>query len=317
MKMHRMGRKLRHTKGTTQHRKKDAKKGARKLDKTKNNKAKKKGKGKKKNAKKKRLREKEKLKKERDRKKLQRIRNKKKKKKIQKQKQQAKRKQKHEEKKKQQQKEKEKKKLKSSKNRRRRKTKRKTIEETNISKKRTKAAQRDEKQWSKKEKQLVKMWKDWLPLPSASMQSLLRERMDACNWGDFSGHSNSTNLIPRSDHPQDGIIEIWAPFLNPFDISAKDEAREFEDDLGEERGDVSLEMKFDRLDVALYDVEADPEERTDLREELPVVFADLRQRALFHLTNVVPEDFPAQEQAGHPRNFGGVFSPGWCQPKYL
>merc|ERR1712203_706446 len=70
MKMDRMGRKLRHTKGTIQHRKKDAKKGARKLGKTKNNKAKKKGKGKKKNAKKKRLREKEKLKKERDRKKL-------------------------------------------------------------------------------------------------------------------------------------------------------------------------------------------------------------------------------------------------------
>ena len=186
-----------------------------------------------------------------------------------------------------------------------------------ISKERTKATQRDEKQSSKKEKQLVKMWKDWLPLPSPSMQSLLRQRMDACNWGDFSGHSNSTNLIPRSDHPQDGIIEIWAPFLNPFDISAKDEAREFEDDLQEERGDVSLEMKFDRLDVALYDVEADPEERTDLRVELPVVFADLRQRALFHLANVVPEDFPAQDQAGHPRNFGGVFSPGWCQPKYL
>merc|ERR1711953_325596 len=78
-----------------------------------------------------------------------------------------------------------------------------------------------------------------------------------------------------------------------------------------------IERKFDSLDIAMYDVEADPEERNDLRAELPSVFSDLRERAIRHLANVVEADFPPADFSGHPRNFGGNFSPGWCQPKYL
>merc|ERR1712210_327799 len=155
----------------------------------------------------------------------------------------------------------------------------------------------------KKEKKLTKIWKDWLPLPSLEMQSLLRHRMADCNWEDFSdsGHSNTTHLIPRSDLLRGNIVEILSPMLlNPFDISAEDEKR-----------------KFDSLDIAMYDVEADPEERSDLRDELPSVFADLRDRAIRHLANVVEADFPPADFSGHPRNFGGNFSPGWCRPKYL
>ena len=54
------------------------------------------------------------------------------------------------------------------------------------------------------------------------------------------------------------------------------------------------------------------QERHDLKDKLPVVFAYLKQRALFHLKNVVEADFPPQDFSGHPRNFGGLFSPGWC-----
>ena len=79
--------------------------------------------------------------------------------------------------------------------------------------------------------------------------------------------------------------------------------------------DMSLERVFDSLDIALYDLEADPEERSDLRHQLPEVFSDLRRRALLHLATVVEEDFPEQDFNGHPRNQGGYFSPGWCQAK--
>ena len=40
-----------------------------------------------------------------------------------------------------------------------------------------------------------------------------------------------------------------------------------------------------------------------------------RSRVLYHLKNISPEDFPPSDFSGHPRNFDGAFSPGWCTPK--
>lgn len=274
-----------------------------------------------KQSKKKRAREKkrEKLKRERDRKKLQRLREKKKR--------QKKRLQKEEEKKRKKVHKEALKKKKISKKKRLDQISRENSESSIEVKIRNpkKTTRREEKQDArdsvKKEKKLTKIWKDWLPLPSLEMQSLLRHRMADCNWEDFSdsGHSNTTHLIPRSDLLRGNIVEILSPMLlNPFDISAEDEASEFEeDDEREERMEARIERKFDSLDIAMYDVEADPEERTDLRDELPSVFADLRDRAIRHLANVVEADFPPADFSGHPRNFGGNFSPGWCRPKYL
>ena len=269
-----------------------------------------------KQSKKKRAREKkrEKLKRERDRKKLQRLRAKKKRQKQRLQKEEEReRKKVHKEAIK-------KKKISERKslNQRSRENSEDSIELKIRNPKKT--TRRGEKQDEKKEKKLTKIWKDWLPLPSLEMQSLLRSRMADCNWEDFSdsGHSNTTHLIPRSDLLRGNIVEILSPMLlNPFDISAEDEASEFEEDEREERMEARIERKFDSLDIAMYDVEADPEERTDLRDELPSVFADLRARAIRHLANVVEADFPPADFSGHPRNFGGNFSPGWCQPKYL
>ena len=158
---------------------------------------------------------------------------------------------------------------------------------------------------------------------------MLRLRMDQCNWKDFteSGHSEDLQLIPRSAFQVGDIVQIMDPMLNPFNISSEDEAREFEDDdydfvsLTKERKDPAtrkaerlMERRFDNLDIAMYNVVDDPVERVDLRFDLPEIFDDLKRRALKHLENVVPEDFPEQDFSGHPRMFGGVFSPGWCKP---
>ena len=271
-------------------------------------------------SKKKRAREKkrEKLKRERDRKKLQRLREKKKR--------QKQRLQKEEEREQKKAHKETIKKKKTSKNKRLDQRSRENSKDSIELKIRNpkKTTRREEKQDArdsvKKEKKLTKIWKDWLPLPSLEMQSLLRHRMADCNWEDFSdsGHSNTTHLIPRSDLLHGNIVEILSPMLlNPFDISAEDEASEFEENEREERMEARIERKFDSLDIAMYDVEADPEERTDLRDKLPSVFADLRERAIHHLANVVEADFPPADFSGHPRNFGGNFSPGWCRPKYL
>ena len=81
--------------------------------------------------------------------------------------------------------------------------------------------------------------------------------------------------------------------------------------------DLKLEKLFNKLDFAMYNVIDDPEERNDLKHDLPAIYQQLRKRTLEHLKNIVPEDFPEQDFAGHPNKLNGYFSPGWCEPKYI
>ena len=81
--------------------------------------------------------------------------------------------------------------------------------------------------------------------------------------------------------------------------------------------DLKLEKLFNKLDFAMYNVIDDPEERNDLKHDLPAIYQQLRKRTLEHLKNIVPEDFPEQDFSGHPNKLNGYFSPGWCEPKYI
>ena len=115
------------------------------------------------------------------------------------------------------------------------------------------------------------------------------------------------------------MVQLINPMLNPYNISAEDEDSEFDinsiDTNTEKKMDI--EELFDKVDIAMYNVIEDPQEKNDLRCELPEIFAQLRLRAIYHLKHLVPADFPTQDFSGHPSNFQGYFSPGWCQPKYL
>ena len=176
---------------------------------------------------------------------------------------------------------------------------------------------RSQRRDEKKEKKLNKIWKDWLPHPSEEIQNMLRLRMDDCNWEDFSdsGHTEDLHLIPRSSFSFGDMVQIIDPMLNPFNISADDEENEFDDLDRSLSSDDKLEKMFNKVDFAMYNVIEDPEERNDLKQELPEIFQELKRKTLEHLKNIVPEDFPAQDYSGHPRNFDGYFSPGWCRPK--
>ena len=196
-------------------------------------------------------------------------------------------------------------------------------------KQQTREEKRKLKKEGKIERKIEKIFRDWLPRPSMQVQNMLRLRMEQCNWQDFgeTGHSEDLQLIPRSAFQVGDIVQIMDPMLNPFNISSEDEAREFEEedydflvsekgrkDAGTRKNERLLERRFDNLDIAMYNVVDDPEERIDLRFEMPEIFEDLKRRAMKHLEDVVPEDFPEQDFSGHPRRFGGVFSPGWCKP---
>ena len=153
----------------------------------------------------------------------------------------------------------------------------------------------------------------------------MRLRLDDCNWEEFveSGHSASLNLIPRSDLQIGDIVQLINPMLNPYNISAEDEDSEFDPyersrkrKKSKNKKNLTIEEQFDILDIAMYNVVEDPSEKKDMKFGLPEIFGLLRSRAIFHLRNVVPADFPPPDLSGHPSNFQGYFSPGWCQPRY-
>lgn len=66
--------------------------------------------------------------------------------------------------------------------------------------------------------------------------------------------------------------------------------------------------------LALYNVKEDPEERHDLSAGLPDIARELQRRLEAHARTMVPADDPPQDPSGNPDLWGGVFSPGWCQP---
>jgi len=207
----------------------------------------------------------------------------------------------------------------SSKDNKKRGNARENLKESNIINKSERRLQKmNDRNETKKDKKITKVWENWLPQPSSESQKILRLRMDDCNWEDFSdsGHSESTNLIPRNALQVGDMVELIEPMLNPFNISSEDEDSEFDLNLPYEQSDVNIEKRFDKLDIAMYNVIEDPNEKIDLRFDLPHIFSKLRARAIYHLKHVVPEDFPPQDFSGHPRNFQGYFSPGWCEPKY-
>ena len=111
-----------------------------------------------------------------------------------------------------------------------------------------------------------------------------------------------------------------------FDIRSEDEDNEFDDeyedmleDIVNEDNDANgtpIQRLFDRrwpkLKKHLFNVVEDPEERTDLQESRPDLMEELRLRVREYLGSFVARDYPDTDKRGNPRNFGGVWSPGWC-----
>ena len=130
------------------------------------------------------------------------------------------------------------------------------------------------------------------------------------------GHSEDLQLLPRSAFQDGEIVQLGdpSPLLNPFNISAADEDGE-SDSEETSRATTREEEKLEKVDIAMFNVIQDPAETTDLRHQFPEIFEELKRNVLKHFRTIVPEDFPPQDLAGHPRNFNGIFSPGWCSPR--
>ncbi|KAK7098855.1 arylsulfatase J-like isoform X2 [Littorina saxatilis] len=65
-------------------------------------------------------------------------------------------------------------------------------------------------------------------------------------------------------------------------------------------------------DYQLFNISADPEERHNLADDFPEVVQQLKQKLTSYERLVVPSQHPPVEPKSLPHNFGGVWTPGWC-----
>ncbi|KAG7170719.1 arylsulfatase I-like [Homarus americanus] len=64
----------------------------------------------------------------------------------------------------------------------------------------------------------------------------------------------------------------------------------------------------------LFNIKDDPSEANNLVEEDPVRAFELEALLLAELTGLVPVDQPDTDPDSDPSNYGGVWTPGWCDP---
>ena len=62
----------------------------------------------------------------------------------------------------------------------------------------------------------------------------------------------------------------------------------------------------------LFDLEADPTERSDVKHKYPDVFKQMRDRLEEYRKSLVPANFPPHDPDALPSHFNGTWSPGWC-----
>jgi len=111
-----------------------------------------------------------------------------------------------------------------------------------------------------------------------------------------------------------------------FGIRSEDEDNEFDDEYEDIEEDVTNEVsdengtpiqrlfdrKWPKLKKHLFNVVDDPEERTDLQDSRPDLVDQMRLKVREYLGSFVARDYPDFDKKGSPKNFRGVWSPGWC-----
>ena len=75
---------------------------------------------------------------------------------------------------------------------------------------------------------------------------------------------------------------------------------------------ILFNSRWPKLKKHLFNIADDPEERTDLQEELPEVLEKMRLKVLDMYGTFVKRDYPDMSNQSDPARFGGNWSPGWC-----
>ncbi|KAK7481486.1 hypothetical protein BaRGS_00027248 [Batillaria attramentaria] len=76
--------------------------------------------------------------------------------------------------------------------------------------------------------------------------------------------------------------------------------------------DAAQEDEYQPDDFQLYNIKYDPTEHNDLKQTYPAVLAWMKARLEEWKKSLVPAMFPPGDPASNPKNYHGVWSPGWC-----
>lgn len=78
-----------------------------------------------------------------------------------------------------------------------------------------------------------------------------------------------------------------------------------------------IELKYSAVDAKnlwLFNVDLDPNERTDLSEEFPEIVTKMLNRLAYYNSTAVPCRYPKEDPMGNPKYQGGIWGP-WVQEK--
>ncbi|GFR57425.1 arylsulfatase B [Elysia marginata] len=81
------------------------------------------------------------------------------------------------------------------------------------------------------------------------------------------------------------------------------------DDLFKEMLNINPEWNLYR---GLFNLSADPTEHVNLYWQQPDLVNKLKKRLAYHISRMVPANYPPYDPASDPKHWGGAWSPGWC-----
>ncbi|KAK7476922.1 hypothetical protein BaRGS_00031861 [Batillaria attramentaria] len=102
-----------------------------------------------------------------------------------------------------------------------------------------------------------------------------------------------------------GIFNDWYPL--PKDDVAMPPSPEYFDD-----GQLADVVSKKKRNPRLYNIRLDPEERNDLSETEPDMMTFMMNRLQQWMKSGVPPQNSPSDPKGDPKNWGGVWTPGWC-----
>ena len=70
--------------------------------------------------------------------------------------------------------------------------------------------------------------------------------------------------------------------------------------------------RWPKLKKHLFNIADDPEERTDIQEELPEMLEKMRLKVPYMYGTFVKRDYPDMSKKSDPARYGGNWSLGWC-----
>ena len=76
---------------------------------------------------------------------------------------------------------------------------------------------------------------------------------------------------------------------------------------------VSSAFTCENETLRLYNLTADPFEKINIAKDNSKIVKDLMERLEKYLKSMISPNIKDEIEEGNPNNFGGFWSPGWCQ----